>query len=383
MKILILNYEYPPLGGGAGVCTQNIAEGLVKKENEVTIITTCFKKQRKIYTKKNLKIVSLNCKRKYIYKSSIFEKISWINHSKKYLEKYCKKNEFDICIANFTIPGGVVGKFLKKKFQIPYIVISHGHDIPWFFPKQMLKYHLTFYFWIKSICKNCEKLILLTPEMKKNADKFMGKEKWKNIIIPNGLKTTKKNLKKNEDNKLKIIFVGRLTKQKDPMTFLKGIKEFSKHTENFTVNILGDGPLRKKCERYIKKNHLGKKIHFLGWIDKNKIAKEYQSTDIQVITSINEAMSITTLESLSFGNYLLSTPVSGNKDLIKKGINGDFFRKKNNKELGKKLIKYYKEKFEKNYQIPKKEIENIIKKHSWKDIIIKYHNLLKNILLSR
>ena len=28
MRLLILNYEYPPLGGGAGVCSQYHARGL-------------------------------------------------------------------------------------------------------------------------------------------------------------------------------------------------------------------------------------------------------------------------------------------------------------------------------------------------------------------
>ena len=42
MELLILNYEYPPLGGGAGVVTKTIAEGLSAKGHKVTVVSTWF-----------------------------------------------------------------------------------------------------------------------------------------------------------------------------------------------------------------------------------------------------------------------------------------------------------------------------------------------------
>ena len=39
MKILMLNYEYPPLGGGGGVAHQHIAEELASR-HEVTVLTS-------------------------------------------------------------------------------------------------------------------------------------------------------------------------------------------------------------------------------------------------------------------------------------------------------------------------------------------------------
>ena len=39
MKILIINYEYPPLGGGGGIFTRTLAEELAKKHT-VDVLTT-------------------------------------------------------------------------------------------------------------------------------------------------------------------------------------------------------------------------------------------------------------------------------------------------------------------------------------------------------
>ena len=39
MKILVLNYEYPPVGGGAGVISKHIAEGLAQHGNDIHVVT--------------------------------------------------------------------------------------------------------------------------------------------------------------------------------------------------------------------------------------------------------------------------------------------------------------------------------------------------------
>jgi hypothetical protein len=40
MRVLILNYEYPPLGGGAGVATAALANGLVGRGVNVDVVTS-------------------------------------------------------------------------------------------------------------------------------------------------------------------------------------------------------------------------------------------------------------------------------------------------------------------------------------------------------
>ena len=42
MKILVLSYEYPPIGGGGGIICKYISENLAKSGNQVTILTTAL-----------------------------------------------------------------------------------------------------------------------------------------------------------------------------------------------------------------------------------------------------------------------------------------------------------------------------------------------------
>ena len=382
MKILILNNEYPPLGGGAGVCTKYEAQGLVARGHEVTVLTAWFEGEKEVEKQGNLRIIRLKSLRKYEFKSNVIEMLSWAKHAKNFLNNHLNNETYDVVVANYALPSGMVAKNVYEKFNIPYIVISHGHDIPFIFPKQMMKYHLVTYFWLKSIFESAAKTVLLTKEMKAAADKFLGKNKAQNnVIIPNGcyIEAFMPNFSiKKED--FTIIFVGRLVEQKDPMTFLKALPILKEKNLKFQVNILGDGPLRSKMENFVAENNLSENVTFKGWVTKDEMIRQYQSANLQVISSIAEAMSIAALESLSSGQYVISTPVSGNTDLIKAGINGEFIDYGDFSDLAIKIETYHNEKFAEKYHVPHQYLQAFRKKYSWKGICETYENLLEEVI---
>jgi glycosyltransferase involved in cell wall biosynthesis len=381
-NILILNYEYPPLGGGAGVCTRYEAEGLASLGHNVTVLTTWFPGEKVDEKNGSLRIIRLKSRRKHTFKSNPIEMLSWVRCSKDYLSKNVNKEGFDICLANFAIPGGIVGKWLKKKHGVPYVIISHGQDIPFFFPKQMLKYHLLTYYWIKNIVMHSEKLVLLTRDMKKNADKFLGKKgTLKNVIIPNGCYTDY--FQPDATKKLeafRILFVGRLVAQKDPITFLRALNIIRDQGVVFDVHINGDGPMRKEMEAFVSKNKLSSLVTFNGWVSKEEMLHAYQSAQLQVISSADEAMSIAALESLSCGLYVISTPVSGNNELIRPGINGDFMNFGDPKSLAAKIIEYYNNRFKLGIPLDDQLLEDFRSKYDWKNVVRSYQELIEDIL---
>ena len=43
MRILVVNYEYPPIGGGGGFVTRDVFEHLASQGHSVTVITSHYK----------------------------------------------------------------------------------------------------------------------------------------------------------------------------------------------------------------------------------------------------------------------------------------------------------------------------------------------------
>lgn len=381
MNILLLNYEYPPLGGGAGIVSQHLAGEFIKKGHHVTILTTWFSGEPEYHAEDKLIIIRLPSKRKYSYQSDPIEMYDWMQKSKKYALHHFRTGQFDICLANFTLPGGEVAKSLKNKFKLPYVILSHGHDIPWFSPNQMFFWHLMLYPWIKNIMKAAANNILLTEPLKINADKFLGKrDAPKNKVIPNGVLSL--HVRKgfdSEDKILKALFVGRLVDQKDPLTVVRGFQKLQENNIPIHLKIIGDGILKAETEEFIAKYNL-KNVEVFGKISQSQVMEEYAKAHILIAPSREEAMSLSVLEAVSCGLYVIGTQVSGNKEIITEGVNGSFVEYGNPDDVSDKIIEFYREKFLKNYQYPEYLNASILENYSWDKTAEKYIDLFNAII---
>lgn len=381
MKILVLNYEYPPIGGGAGNITKNISQSLAQKGEYVTVVTTWYKNLPEVEKPiENLEIIRLKSKRKHLYNSNPFEMLSWQNTALKFLNNHLINNKYDICLANFSLPGGYVAQKLKKKFNLPYCILSHGHDIPWFYKRQMFFYHLILFFIIKKICKNSSLNFIQTSFMKENIDKFLGKKlTYKNIIIPNGVEVFDKLNSNRQNEPFTVIFVGRFVQQKDPLTILKALLQLKKMDIPFKLLMVGDGPLRNKMEKFVEKNNLTTTT-FTGWIKPDEVKKIYSKSHTIVTPSLAEGMSIANIEALAAGVYLVATPVSGNKEMLECCKNGVLVEEKNHIDIANKLQKFYFEQYlTKNFKAQNTS-QQFSEQYSWGKISELYLNEFNKIL---
>lgn len=379
LHILILNYEYPPIGGGAGIVTKHLTEEFAKMNHKVVVITTWFFGEPEYFTDNNITVIRLKSRRNNTYESNPLEMLSWIYHARKYCIEHIEGMNFDICLANFTLPGGAVAKFLKKKYNLPYVILSHGHDIPWAYPKIMFMWHLFFYFQIKNICESAEKIILLSNDIKSKADVFLGeKHLHKNIAFNNGLYMHHFN-REFTGEVLKIIFIGRLVTQKAPLVFLEAIKQLQIKKIPYEVQILGDGELKNKMKDFVVKNKLDH-ISFSGKISHAEVLNSLGQGHLLVSSSESEGMSLAILEALSSGVYVIATNVSGNDKMIIEDLNGNIVPVNQPAIIAEKIIDFYKNKLMKNYSFPGDYVAKMHDMFSWDKIAKQYENIFIEII---
>ena len=377
----MLNYEYPPLGGGAGRISQNISEQLVLLGHHVTVVTTWFNNLPETENNQNKPtIIRIKSRRKKQYQSNVIEMLDWMIKSWYFLKNYLTQQSFDLCFANFTLPGGWVAYKIQQKFNIPYVIISHGHDIPWFYKKQMFIYHLFTYFTIKKIANKAKYLFVQSRYMKTNAEKFLGKKKAKNIIlIPNGINFKNIDFKARCNNIFTILFVGRLVKQKNPLTFIKALKILSTMQIPYHAYIIGEGKLRTKIEKLIVRYGLNH-VKLCGWISNDEVWQYYEKAHVMVMPSEIEGMSISNLEAISAGLYLIATPTSGNPDIIENCKNGELVPFNSAKEIANALQKFYFDKYINKKFTDTQEIKEFCNKFSWQNIVKQYEIYLNKII---
>ncbi len=376
MKILMLNYEYPPIGGGGGVISKHIAEGLAELGHEIHVLTSKFQDTPEVsQPAQNLTVIRLKVNRKTDFKSNPIEMLDWVLKTKKYCNTYVKSQKFDLCFANFVLPGGEVALYLKKKFNLKFVVISHGHDIPWVHAKRLWPLYLMGYQKIKKVLNQTEKVFLQTPMMFENLKSFHAKAAQKVAIVPNGFSSEVLTKKENKEQ-FKVIFVGRIVKQKDPATLIKGFSNFLDNGGEGILKIFGDGPVRKHLQKALEAAGLQYQILLMGKTSQHEVLEELASSSVYVSTSLNEGMSMAMLEAAATGLPIISTPVSGTS-LILNQENSFLIDFKNADEFSRALQKVYKIWKTETIFPAQKQIQFVRENFNWDKINLLYEKHLK------
>lgn len=292
-----------------------------------------------------------------------------------------EEKNFDVCLANFTLPGGLVAKYIKKRWDIPYVILSHGHDIPWFAPKQMMPWHVMTYFWIKKVMRLSYANIVLTEELKAAADKFI-QDSHKNIVIPNGMLMDDYKSGFNRNNEpVQVLFVGRMVEQKDPITFIRACKKINDLRIPAQFTMIGDGPLKLQVEKMTMQLDI-RNIEIMGQVSHYDVLKTYEKADVLIMPSREEAMSMVVLEAVSRGVYVIATTVSGTTSLIEDNINGNLIEFGNSEQVSLIFKDFYYNKYRKNYQYPDDMINKLFKRYSWDVVVNQYLDVLQKAMVA-
>jgi len=345
MNILIVNYEYPPIGAGAGIQSQILAEELSKR-HRVMVLTSSFRGVPSEELKnENLIIRRVPTLRRYEYRALPIELILFFFMGLVASWRMIRKDKIDVTIAFFTTPCGYIASALKKIFKIPYLVSLRGFDVPGFFSEdfgllQTLNLPL-----IKATWRYADGVIANSNAL---ADLAAKTAHGLNIaVIPNAveketlLRNRPSNKKDKEDGIVRILTVGRLTKQKGIEYLIEGLSLLGKD-EKYRLDIVGDGTLKMALAE--KADHYGMRqnVIFHGWIDRNKLSDLYQKADIFVLLSLDEGMSNVLLEALSSALPIIATDISANRPLISDGVNGFLVPVKDKVAVAEKLSRLMK-----------------------------------------
>jgi len=211
---------------------------------------------------------------------------------------------------------------------------------PGFAPVNYFFYHLLFYIPIMYICRQAEKITVLSKKRLDDARSLIGKSHYSKLyIVPNGCDTEffAPGSEVKDTNLIKLIVVGRLTHQKDPFTILRAMLSLNEKSIPYRLTIIGNGPLKDAMVRFVKVHQMEDKVEFTGWISKMDLRSYYQQSHIMLAGSSDEGMSLAILEALSTGMYIIATRVSGSDNYIREGMNGDLIQVNDAASMAKKI----------------------------------------------
>src|SRR5260221_7110549 len=320
-RLLLINYEFPPLGGGAGTATLNLARELARLGADVTVLTSAFRGLPKREDRDGYKVVRIPTWRRRRDRCSVIEMMIFTLSASFFCWPVLSRLRPQAVIAFFSIPCGPIALLIKLLTGIPYVVSLRGGDVPGMIGVPAV-YHiltrpLTRLIWrqARHVVANSRGLQTLArataPELTIQ-------------VIANGVDLSAfPAVMRQERSPIALLFVGRLHHQKGLDVLLPAIAALpSMLKEAVRLEIVGDGPEAENLRKLAVSLNLTNQIHFHGWIDRSQIQLCYTGADIFVLPSRDEGMPNVLLEAMASALPVIATRVSGSDELVLPGETG-------------------------------------------------------------
>lgn len=323
MRILMLNNEFPPLGGGTGTVNLAMLNYFTRISTlEIDLVTSALGgRPEEVPFAKKITVYKVPVRNKDIHHSSNRELIEYFFRALHCAFKLHRQRSYDLCFAWSTVPAGAIALILRRLAGLRYIVRVCGPDIPGF----ECRYQTIHRFLsplVRRIWCGAEKVVAKSEreiEMIHAVDPRLSC-----LLIPNGVDVVafRPTQIRPEAGPLRILCVSRLIERKGQRHLIDAVKRLTDEGIDVNVELVGTGDAREANETQVARLGLANRISFLGYVPRETIALHYATAHVFVLPSYNEGMSVALLEAMASGLAVVVTPTGGTPELVEPEING-------------------------------------------------------------
>jgi glycosyltransferase involved in cell wall biosynthesis len=319
--LLLLNYEYPPIGGGAGNATANMARELAGLGHRVRVVTAAFGGLPRRQVVDGYELVRLPVVRRHADHCSPLEMLTFLVSAGVALPLLQRDFQANACIAFFGIPCGPAAWFLKQLCGVPYIVSLRGGDVPGFLPYNLAGYHKVTGPLIRFLWRGAAHVVANSQGLAALARQSAGQMPIR--MIPNGVDTARFTPAEHREHRgpVQLVFVGRVVHQKGLDVLLSALSRLPAEAD-YELTIVGDGPLRDTLTKQAASLGVLARLRFAGWAGREEMPDLLRRADLFVFPSRDEGMPNAVLEAMAAGLPVVATRISGNEEVVADGETG-------------------------------------------------------------
>lgn len=319
MNILLVNYEYKPQCGGAGFAIYNLAKEFNRQGHHVDLMVGWDDRFGQPELLDGVRTYVVKLRKKSIHESSPLGVLGFIIKGMPLITKLTRKNSYDVIQFFFSIPTGLLKYGIKNK--IPYICSLRGIDVPSARKDKYVFLRKILNLVNRDIVKNSSAVLALSNEL---AGWFHNT--YADIpveVIPNGLDCTMFSHKEQYSQKTqKFVTVTRLIECKNIELSMRAFKRVHEMHPEITLDIIGDGYLRKTLEKIICEEEMAEYICLKGYMEPAEIAAKLKEYDLFYLLTIADSFGQVFIEAMACGLPVICANIGGPKEIVVNGVTG-------------------------------------------------------------
>jgi phosphatidylinositol alpha-1,6-mannosyltransferase len=324
MRILMLDNEFPPLGGGTGVVNYHFLKELAIYPDIVVDLVTSSRTRtiREVEQfSERITIYKVPVDNRNIHHSSNIELLRYTWRGLIFSHMLLKQHRYDISFAFAGVPAGGISFALKRSAGLPYIISLQGPDVPGFEARYNYLYPFLRPF-LRIVWRQAAAVTAISREHQRLAHKTTPEL---NIpIIYNGVETDAFYPAPKLAGPTRLLCVGRLIERKGQQHLLRSFAALRAQLgdQNLHLTLVGTGDAEEGLRQQARDLGLTEAVTFKGFVSRAEMPEVYRQSSVFVLPSQSEGMSIALLEAMASGLPVVVTNTGGTEELVTQGQNG-------------------------------------------------------------
>lgn len=327
LRVLIISSSYYPQKGGLQEVVGRLAEGLVQRHHQVSVMTNRFpvslsprervngiEVRRLPFFAPDFEDVRQG--RPGLYLACYFISVWTLGGLLKHMLAFRP----DIVNIHFPLNQVPFYNLIHPFFpEVPVIVSLHGNDIEQYLSDQRD--------YDQDVRKQTERAL---HHILSKADEVTAPSKYlidrtesfhpgigtKAMVIPNGIAVTPPPHQAPIRSRPYLLGVGRLTYRKGFDLLLGAFRSLAPVYPELDLVLLGEGEMRPELEAIIRQSGLSGRIEMPGWVEHSQITDWMAHAEMVVVPSRQEGFGMVALEGMAAGRPVVATNVGALPELL-------------------------------------------------------------------
>lgn len=323
MRLLLLNYEFPPVGGGASAASYYLASEYSRRGHRVDVLTCRAAGHAPIERLNGVTVHRVMSIRRSAHDTGVFGALTYLCAAHWKLRTLLKAENYDFAQFFFSVPTGLLSFQWRRATGKPYIVSLRGSDVPGYDPSfKLVDYlHRALRPITRRILAHSRHVVANSESLRELALKSYPENPIS--VVTNGVSPTifrPASAPHKPGATIRALCVARLVKRKGIHYLLEAIEQ--SNASNLRVTIVGTGPEEASLRQLAKSLSIEGRVEFMGQQSPQSMANCYRSADFLVHPALAESFSMTLLEAMASGLPIVATDVGGIPELVEPDENG-------------------------------------------------------------